>query len=411
MTILKRRHLLVAAAGAVVLAATNLTLPVSSAATTEGGPTEAALRTVARRVLDAGATGVILRVDDGRHVTRFALGAARLAPHRDLAPDDEIRVGSNIKMFVSTVALQLVAEHRLRLDDPVRRWLPGLIPDDDRITLRMLLAQTSGLYDYTEDDSFNEIFLRSLDRVEHVFTPRELVGYATAHPSAFAPGTEWAYSNTNYVVAGMILEKVTGTPVGELIDRRIARPLHLQHTYLERSSAFRGRYAHGYWMPEQTGAGYVDTAGRNDASAAWASGALVSTVDDLARFNTALLAGRLMPPAQLREMTTLVPRSADRILGRGSAYGLGLISVATDQWHIWGHGGSIPGYFTFSFTDGHGRSMELFVTTEPTEELASAANDLLLAAVAAMTGTAPPRWDGSLRPALRDRVLRSRRHQ
>jgi hypothetical protein len=90
-------------------------------------------------------------------------------------------------------------------------------------------------------------------------------------------------------------------------------------------------------------------------------------------------------------MTTPVPRSADRILGPGSAYGLGLISVGTDQWHVWGHDGSIPGYFSFSFTDEHGRrGVELFVPTEPTEELASAANDLLLAAVAASTPGPPP---------------------
>ncbi|GIG20007.1 hypothetical protein Cch01nite_07310 [Cellulomonas chitinilytica] len=352
---------------------------------------DAALRAAARQVVAAGATGVIVRVDDGRRVTRFAVGAGRLSPWRPLSPDDEFRVGSNTKMFVATVVLQLVAEGRLSLDDSVERWLPGVVPGGAGITLRMLLDHTGGVFDYAQDEDLLAIVFAEAERVEHTFTPADLVGYATAHPPTFAPGTGWAYSNTDYVLLGMVLERATGQTVGDLVDRRIARPLHLRHTYLQTSEAFRGRYAHGYVTPADTGDGYLDLSGRDDATWAGAAGAMVSTVDELARFTTALQAGWLLPPALLAQMRTTVSASTGQVVPDAS-YGLGLMSFTTPCGTFWGHYGSIPGYKSRSFSDAAGRrSVEVFTPTESTDAVVAAADALTEQALCASVGRSPSR--------------------
>src|SRR5262245_2967366 len=170
---------------------------------------------LAYQLVDAGAPGVIVRVDNGHgHTVEFARQAPWTRPDHRLTPRDEFRMGSNTKTMVATVILQLVAEHRLRLTDPASRWLPGLIPNGSAITLRTLLNHTSGLFNYTFDPDVLKAFT---GQDTTVWTPPQLIAAAVRHAPLFAPGTSYSYSNTNYVALGLIAEHATGQILGDLI--------------------------------------------------------------------------------------------------------------------------------------------------------------------------------------------------
>jgi D-alanyl-D-alanine carboxypeptidase len=333
------------------------------------------LRAAVRATVDAGATGMIARVEDGDDVVRVAVGKARLDPPRRIRVTDQVRVGSITKPMVATVALQLVGERRLRLDDTVERWLPGLVPGGDAITVRMLLNHTSGVFDYMSDPDFAAaLFADPLRR----WSPRELVAVATSHDPLFAPGAAWSYSNTDYVLVGLVLEKVTGKPIETLLDRRVIEPLHLRNTYFPTRSSFRGRYAHGYVPPRFTGGGYDDVS-RLSPSFIWTAGAVVSNAPDVARFWTALMSGRLLKPRLLAEMKTTVDT------GQGYGYGLGIMAVDTPCGTIWGHNGDMPGYVTFAYTDGvGGRSSVVLLPTVPDEAIFAAMDQVLVTAICQM---------------------------
>jgi D-alanyl-D-alanine carboxypeptidase len=246
----------------------------------------------------------------------------------------------------------------------------------------MLLNHTSGIFNFTEDTDF---LTRALTPPTPIWTPLELVQVATAHPPTFAPGAGWSYSNTNYVLVGMILTKVTGVPVARLLERRITGPLGLRNTYLADTAAFTGPYAHGYLPPSLLGTtDYLDV---SDLSPNWVStaGAVVSTAPDLARFYRALLGGRLLSPPLLREMKTTVP-AAD-----GLNYGLGLFSVATGCGTLWGHDGSVPGYLSSSYTDDRGRrSFVLLMSTQADDATAAALTPVAQTAICHMFGRPVP---------------------
>jgi D-alanyl-D-alanine carboxypeptidase len=337
---------------------------------------------------------MIARVDDGRHVTRVEVGAARLEPRRPIRTTDQVRVGSITKTMVATVALQLVGEGRLRLSDTVERWLPGLVPGGDGITVRMLLNHTSGIYNYTDDPEFFPTVLADPYRY---WSPRELVAVATAHPPLFEPGTSWTYSNTNYIVAGLLLEKATGTPIQALLHQRVVEPLQLKNTYFATSGRFRGPYAHGYAPPSISGAGYVDVSAW-PPSWAWAAGAMVSNAPDLARFYTALMSGRLLKPRLLQEMTTTVDA------GQGVRYGLGLFVQTTPCGEVWGHSGGIPGYISFAYTDRRGtRSTVVLLPTEPDQAIITAGLPVFDIASCMMFGRSVPPTAASGSTRLLDR--------
>jgi D-alanyl-D-alanine carboxypeptidase len=328
-----------------------------------------ALRKAADAVVEAGAIGQLSRVDDGRRVTRATSGRADRATDRPLRDNDRFEIGSNTKTMIATVALQLVAEGRLHLDDSVRKLLPGTVPASsggDAITLRMLLQHTSGLYSYTDPAFMTAVIAHPRAN----YRPEQLVAAALEHPLTFAPGTGWAYSDTDYIVVGMILRRVTGRTPADLIRDRIARPLGLRHTYLvtgAESNTGPG-YAHGY-MATFTGPSTRPTIHYTDVSS-WAlgrfagtAGAVVSTAPDLSRFLSALLSGRLLPPAQLAEMKTTVSAGA----GTGLDYGLGIMRTDTPCGEVWGHTGSTFGHDSYMFGSADGRRTLVIDTTTDTE--------------------------------------------
>jgi D-alanyl-D-alanine carboxypeptidase len=369
-----------AAAMVACLAAAQLAVPSASAAAPSDD--DAALRAALEAVVDAGATGAIGLVDAGANVSATAVGVARLDPPRPLRVSDQVRAGSIAKTVIATITLQLVGEGRLRLDDTIERWLPGMVPNGAAITIRMLLNHTSGIFDYTADPDWNAAVFADPDR--H-WSPQELVAVGTAHSPLFPPGQGLAYSNTGYILIGLVLEKVTGQPVQDLMWQRVVRPLHLHGTFLATSARFRGAYAHGYFPPSLTGDGYLDASSFHP-SIGWAAGALVSTAPDLARFYQALLSGRLLTPALLNEMTTTVTGPDYPGIG----VGLGIWSVETPCGTVWGHEGGIPGYKTFALNDRGGtRSAVVIVPTELDDAIGAAFEVAVATAVCQMLDRDP----------------------
>ncbi|MGW4378293.1 serine hydrolase domain-containing protein [Kitasatospora sp. NPDC004531] len=312
---------------------------------------------------------------DGRTRT-YTSGVGDLSTKAKVPVDGQVRIGSNTKPFTAVVVLQLVAEGKVGLDTSVDTYLPGLVRGDGfdgrNITVRQLLQHTSGLPEYMNPAGVLANPMRYTE-------PRELLDTVLTQKAHFAPGAQWEYNNTNYLLAGLIVQKVTGRPLGEEITKRIIDRAGLRHTYFPTAGDTTIREAHpkGYIRAED---GTLHDYTELDPSWAWAAGAMISTNTDLTRFYDALLTGRLLPAEQLAQMRTTVPADA---LGAGTRYGLGLISRPLSCGGLsWGHGGAIPGYETFGGTTDDGRTVSIAVTGFPnsveTTEHADRAVDAVL---------------------------------
>lgn len=290
----------------------------------------------------------------------YTAGVGDLATGSQVPKDGQVRIGSNTKVFTAVVMLQLVGEGKVGLDAAVDTYLPGLVRghgiDGRHITVRQLLQHTSGLPDYT----------RYLGDDVRYFEPRDLLDIALRHKADFAPGTKWKYSNTNYVLAGLIIQRVTGRPLAEEMDQRIIKRIGLRHTSFPAPGdrTIREPHPQGYYR-DSAGAPLRDVTDM-DPSWGWAAGQMISTNSDLNRFFTALLAGRLLPAAQLAQMRTTVPAA---YFGSGARYGLGLVSRRLSCGGVyWGHGGSLPGYETRGGATDDGRAAHLAVTMQPADK-------------------------------------------
>ncbi|MFB6723990.1 serine hydrolase domain-containing protein [Kribbella sp. NPDC056345] len=285
-----------------------------------------------QQIVDSGgASTAVLRVD------------AQSGAAGPVTPNAYFRIGSVTKTFVATVVLQLVDEQRVRLDDPIARYLPGVVPDGERITVRQVLDHTSGIYDYAHDPGWSTNRWRGADRFRH-YEPSQLLEVAFSHPPYFPPGTGWHYSNTNYIVAGLLIERVTGRSYGAEISRRILRPLRLTQTSLPGDRpGLPSPHAPGYTSVD----GKLVDATLMNPSLDWAAGEMISTTADLNRFFDALFAARLTSKAALAEMRRYVP-ATDLF-----EYGLGLqrfrLPCGTT---VEGHSGQILGYTTYSTHSG-----------------------------------------------------------
>ncbi|MFD5431696.1 serine hydrolase domain-containing protein [Kitasatospora sp. NPDC127067] len=369
-----RRTFVSALVGAVCLALAGPLVPAGAAEAADGRPGPGDPRAAALRALtDAGAVGAIAEVRDGNGAWRGASGVSDLATGAPLRTDGRFRVGSVTKVFIATTVLQLVGEGRIGLDDPVERHLPGLVPNGDRITVRQLLSHRSGLWDPTNEkggvfpDWADPAVVRNwLDQgglTRHI-TPARVVASSAAHAPKFPPGTGYGYSNVNYTLLGMIIEKVTGRGYAQEATARILRPLGLTGTYFPgTATGIRGPHAHGYWTLSE-GPGPEDRSDRDVtvASVTWANsaGEVISTLSDLNRFEKALLGGRLLPSALLKEMTTTTPIVIEG-MPTGLGYGLGLAGWQLSCGPVYGHDGSVPGYSTQLWSSGD-RQVSLSVT-------------------------------------------------
>jgi D-alanyl-D-alanine carboxypeptidase len=299
---------------------------------------------------DLGMTGVLAELAVGDQRLRARRGATTIDGDEPVPWNARFRTGSVTKSFVAVVILQLVGEGRLSLDDTVERWLPGLVRGDgydaNAITVRMLLQHTSGIFNYTGvmlSDFPVERY--QAERLRH-YEPEELVAMALTRPADFAPGAGWNYSNTNYILAGMIIEAVTGRAWPAEVAARITGPLGLRATTEPGDDAeLPAPHARGYdqFAP---GGPLVDVTVLNH-SWAGAAGSMVTTTGDLVHFWRALIGGRLLRPQELAAMQETVLATTVQDYFPGARYGLGLMEFPQScGGSFWSHFGDTLGYST-----------------------------------------------------------------
>lgn len=339
--------------------------PEAEAASTADAEGRAIQRSLDDLVRDGQYPGALAAVGgrDGR-IHNYTAGVGDLKTRSKVPVDGRVRIGSNTKTFTAVTVLQLVGEGKVDLDAPIEKYLPKLIRgegiDGRRITVRQLLQHRTGLPNYVEVIGKNGF----LPFRHTYYSPRELLDLGLSRKADFAPGERWEYSNTNYVVAGLLVEKVTGRPLVEEITRRTINRIGLRETSFPNvgDQTIPGRNPRGYHRDDPRKP--LTDVTRWDPSFGWAAGQMISSPSDVNRFFTALLDGRLLKPEQLKEMRTTVPSPGPIA---GSRYGLGLISTPLSCGGLaWGHGGSIPGYSTTNAVTDDGRSATIALTQLPT---------------------------------------------
>ncbi len=377
-----RRHLMSVAATALLAAAvgreaTSTVQASADTARTPGGvksrstpASSAALQSALDAVHGAGMPGLYAEVRGAGEVWRGASGVSDVRTGRPVRPDMRQRVGSITKTFVAVAVMQQVEKGLVRLDAPIGDYLPRLVPGERgrKITVRMLLNHTSGISDYlpyafpslAAFPSLPDISPESLDDNRfRRFRPVELIRMGVQAPPVGEPGVPpGVYSNTNYLLLGRLLEKVTGTTYDDYIARHVVRRAGLGRTTFPDGPRIRGPHSRMY----EALYGLIDPPrdySVYDMSWVGPGAALVSTVGDLNRFYRRLLAGRVVDPSSLAQMQRTVPVIA--FDGQEIQYGLGLHRVDVPGCGtFWGHDGTVWGALTLSFTraDG-GRQMSV----------------------------------------------------
>ncbi|WP_242277825.1 serine hydrolase [Bacillus cereus group sp. BfR-BA-01446] len=305
-----------------------------------------------RDTLKLGYPGILAKTSKGGKTWGYAAGVADLKTKKPMKTDFRFRIGSVTKTFTATVILQLDEENKLNLDDSIEKWLPGVIQgngyDGKQITIRQMLNHTSGIAEYSKSKEAD------FTNPKRVYTAEELVKIGLSAPPDFAPGKGWSYSNTGYVLLGMLIEKVTGNNYAEEIENRIIEPLELSNTFLPgNSSVIPGtNHARGYVQQEE-GSKLKDVTYFNPSIAS-SAGDMISTADDLNKFFSYLLSGKVLKEQQLKQMLTTVPTGKGGING----YGLGIFEIKLPNGvPIWGHTGGIPGFDTFAGGTHGGKHM------------------------------------------------------
>ncbi len=339
---------------AVLGAAIALALPVSAQAQGDHAKTQAVLNAYQAE----SGPGAAVYGGDSAGSWQLTAGTGNTTAKKPIQPTEHFRIASQTKTFAAAVVLQLVDEGKVALDAPIEQYLPGVVTgngyDGTKISVRQLLQHTSGIpTNRTPKPKANPDGTYSLDAV---------VRDGLSLPPVSAPGAEWHYSNTNYEILGMLIEKYTGTPVAQAITTRIIQPLGLTQTTFPAAGdrsvpnpAVRG-YNGGrigpvfYWFDVTTGV---------EPSLYSSSGAMISTQQDLAAFDHALLGGKVVSPAALAEMQKTFP------VGQGAGYGLGLSRVDLScGGSAWGHSGSTPGYVSMTVVTGDGRHASLVTNAQ-----------------------------------------------
>ncbi|WUH97844.1 beta-lactamase family protein [Spirillospora sp. NBC_00431] len=352
---------LTVAAATVVVSARPEPVPVTTTAAgapPQAGPSDPAkLRATLDATHEAGMFGLFSDVRDGRASWNGASGVADTQTGRHVTPHMRHRVGSITKTFVATAILQQVEQGRVALDAPVGQYLPDVLPGrpGKQITVRMLLNHTSGIGDYVAVafPSLTEISPKSLDENRlRKLSPEQLIRWGLQSPRTGEPGERWSYSNTNYAIAGRLLEKVTGTDAEKYIVRNVIGKAGLKHTYFPDGPRIAGPHSRMYESLYRHVKPPRDYSTFN-MSWAWTAGALVSTMDDLNLFYRKLLSGGLIGKGALAEMQRTVPVK-DQDGNVLMNYGLGLYATDLPCGTFWGHDGSVFGAGTQSLSSAGG---------------------------------------------------------
>ncbi|MEH0573950.1 serine hydrolase domain-containing protein [Streptomyces sp. B21-108] len=298
---------------------------------------DAAVQRVMKQAKVPGVSVGIWTPDKGHYVKSF--GVSDKSTGQKMTPDLFVRIGSETKTFTVTAVLQLVDEGKIGLDDPIGKYIDG-VPNGDRITLRQLAGMRSGLFNYSADPGFYKALTTDPKRP---FTPQQLLDYSFKHPVLFQPGEKFYYCNTNLILLGLVVEKMSGAPLNDYIHDHILDPAGLHDTLFPTGNEFPTPHSQGY--TNQTATGKVEDSADWNPSWGWAAGAMISTLDDLRIWARTVATGVLpdghrMVSAATQKQRLITP--ATPIPGAG--YGLGIFNV---QGWI-GHNGSLPGYETLT---------------------------------------------------------------
>lgn len=342
MTIRKRARAGAVGLAALAMAATAFTGPAQATLDTAPAADHQATQRAIEAAVAAGIPGITVEARDAKGVWKSASGVANRETGAPRGKNDRFRVGHITSTFVATVLLQMEAEKKLSLDDTVERHLPGLVTgngnDGKAITVRQLLNHTSGLFDYFADNDYVQTYVLGDGYLQHRYDtmpPEQRVKVALAHAPQFQPGTRHGFSNTNDILAAMVVQKVGGKPYEDEVRKRIIEPLGLTATSNPRNSV---------QLPQPSSRGYsklffltqpdrIDDVTEVNGSQTWGNGDIISSAGDLNRFYGALMRGKLLPPEQLKAMKTTVVNPDFPI----SSYGLGIerltLGCGTTVWY------------------------------------------------------------------------------
>lgn len=327
--------------------ATALALPVSAQAQSDDD--HAVTQTALNALVAEAGPGAGVYAGDSTGSWNLTAGTGTAGAARPIQPTDHFRVGSQTKTFTAAVVLQLVDEGKVSLDAPIEQYLPGVVDgngyDGTTITVRELLQHTSGIPTNNSP--------KPQAGSDGSYSLAALVSDGLSHAPASAPGTTWAYSNTNYEILGMLIEQVTGASVAEAITSRIIQPLGLTQTTFPAGGdrSLPAPYVHGY-SGGRLGPFFYwsDITAQLEPSLYASAGAMISTLQDLTTFDQALISGKVVSPASLAEMETTVPSYP------GWNYGLGLSDFPLSCGGVaWGHSGEVPGYTSMTVVAPDGR--------------------------------------------------------
>jgi D-alanyl-D-alanine carboxypeptidase len=304
--------------------------------------------------------GALALIRVGEETRFITAGYADVPSQEEMSDRHRFQIGSVTKTMVSTALLQLVESGDIELSDTVEQWLPGLVPGGDRITIEQLLSMRSGLYDYTESPRF---------RWQSQRDPTEQVALAMQEPPPYAPDETSSYSNTNYLLLGLLLESATGQDLAAVLQDRVFTPLDMSDTSLLPARVTEPPLVQGY-------EGRRDVTLEDLVSCCWAAGGVVSSARDLDTFIGAVLDGSLLPPETVGAMT----RSRGLLVNRGGTeYGLGVGRQTTPCGPALGHGGGLPGFATEAWvSEDSTRSAIVLVNDEGSGDVAQ---ELLLTAL------------------------------
>lgn len=279
--------------------------------------------------------GMIVSLVCGDFQWEKAKGFADVNGNVPMTLNKTFRIGSVTKTFTITALLQLVDEGLVNLDDPVNKYFEG-IPNGDRVTVRMLADMTSGIFNYSETQEFEDSLINTPHKI---WKSEELLEMAFRNPVYFEPGTEFHYSNTNTIIIGMLIEKLTGKSLSQNMYDRIVNPLGLKNTYVPENYVIPGDYAHGYNNNgDSLTIPYVDVTEMYDPSWAGAAGDIISNVNDLKIYIRAMAKNQLYSPKMQAERMKWIPFISE---SAGLKYGLGMFEI---EGSYIGHNGGIPGF-------------------------------------------------------------------
>ncbi|WP_344032496.1 serine hydrolase domain-containing protein [Streptomyces luteireticuli] len=343
------------AVSSVVLAVTGITGATAAPVAGAPAPDAAGVRTALERTVGAGAPGAFAVIRDGEGAPQsVAVGKANL-DGTPMNADWRFRVGSNTKMFTAVLVMRLAEQGRIDLDRPMRDYLPaGTLPENWTMTVRQVMQHRAGIYDHTNDlleQSGEETTAAFEKRIRNtVYTPADMVALSVKHGVQYTPGTRYTYSNTDYVLLGMAVEHLTGRSYADVLRTEVIEPLGLTRTsFVVPDKTIAGPHITGYLTNDDRSKPLLDSTESN-GSWVWSAGAVISSAADMDRFVGALLGGRLVSDASLRQMTAALPTPTAKI-----AYGLGLREVSLSCGKVYGHGGIVQGYQTQSFATRDGK--------------------------------------------------------